>query len=147
MSPTEAAPFSAAVEQGKLRAKGGDRKSEQFKEKQEENQSGNTPLKSLGARKDTAYIRARLERDGKTELLTKVVAGEMSAHAAAIEAGFRKKTVQVNPTLGRFNLSTPRLKPSIDTSLLGRRAAFEPPEALEAIPTGVCLWSSNNITR
>jgi phage N-6-adenine-methyltransferase len=38
-----------------------------------------------------AYIRARLERDGKTELLARIQRGEISAHRAAIEAGFRQQ--------------------------------------------------------
>jgi len=37
-----------------------------------------------------AYILARLERDGYTELAAKVRAHEMSAQAAAIEVGYRK---------------------------------------------------------
>jgi hypothetical protein len=37
--------------------------------KKGKNNSGNTPIVPLGARKDAAYIRARLEKDGKTELL------------------------------------------------------------------------------
>ena len=37
------------------------------------------------------YWLARLERDGFTDLAAKVRAGELSAHAAAIEVGFRKK--------------------------------------------------------
>jgi hypothetical protein len=39
-----------------------------------------------------AYILARLDRDGYTELAAKVRAGTMSANAAAIEAGFRKQS-------------------------------------------------------
>ena len=38
---------------------------------------------------------ARLERDGKTELLLAVERGEMSANQAAIEAGYRKHKVTV----------------------------------------------------
>jgi hypothetical protein len=38
-----------------------------------------------------AYILARLERDGHAELAAKVRAETMSAAAAAIQAGFRKK--------------------------------------------------------
>jgi hypothetical protein len=38
-----------------------------------------------------AYILARLDRDGLTDLAAKVRAGAMSANAAAIEAGWREK--------------------------------------------------------
>lgn len=65
-----------------LRGHGGDRKSEAVKD-----QGSNTTLIGRGAE----YIAARLERDGLDDLATKVRSGEMSAHAAAIEAGFRKK--------------------------------------------------------
>jgi ribosomal protein S9 len=37
------------------------------------------------------YWLTRLERDGFTDLAAKVRSGELSAHAAAIKVGFRKK--------------------------------------------------------
>ncbi len=43
---------------------------------------------------DPTYVLRRLKRDHK-DLAEKVVSGEMSANAAAIEAGFRKKTITV----------------------------------------------------
>ncbi len=52
----------------------------------------NTNLKGRGT--SAAYILARLKRD-RPDLAEKVVSGEMSANAAAIEAGFRKKTFTV----------------------------------------------------
>jgi hypothetical protein len=58
-------------------------------------QSGNnmTPSRrSKGDRRD--YILDRLHRDGRNDLLARIQAGELSPHAAAIEAGFRHRTVQ-----------------------------------------------------
>lgn len=56
---------------------------------------------STTPRKDAAYVRARLERDGKTdegtaELLAKVDRSEISAHKAAVEAGFRRQYIQID---------------------------------------------------
>jgi hypothetical protein len=62
---------------------------------------------------NAAYIRARLERDAAdadhpdrqevaARLLPRVVAGEISAHAAAVEAGWRHRLVQVAPTVEGF---------------------------------------------
>jgi hypothetical protein len=47
-----------------------------------------------------AYILARLARDGHTELAAMVRAKMMSANAAAIKAGFRKKPVRLCPKCG-----------------------------------------------
>jgi hypothetical protein len=47
-----------------------------------------------------AYVLARLERDGFGELLAKVQNGELSANAAAIEVGFRKKSKHRCPQCG-----------------------------------------------
>lgn len=44
---------------------------------------------------DSDYILARLKRDAP-DLATRVIAGELSAHAAAIEAGFAKPKVSVS---------------------------------------------------
>jgi len=57
---------------------------------------------SFGHGNQAAYIRARLERDGKTELLAKIACGEISAHAAAVEAGFRQRMIQIAPTVAGF---------------------------------------------
>jgi hypothetical protein len=59
---------------------------------------------SLGDKGGTGrdYIRARLERDGKTELLAQVERGEISAHRAAKQAGYRKQTVCHQPTVQGF---------------------------------------------
>jgi hypothetical protein len=60
---------------------GGDRRSEKAKD-----QDRVPTLKTRGR----AYDLARLKRD-RPDLAEKVIAGELSANAAAIEAGFRKK--------------------------------------------------------
>ena len=51
---------------------------------------------------DQTYAIKRLKRDNP-ELAERVVRGELSAHAAAIEAGFRKRLVQVEPTAEGFD--------------------------------------------
>jgi hypothetical protein len=73
---------------------GGDRRSGAVKD-----QVGNTKLISDGGT-TRAYILARLDRDGHHELAAKVRAGELSANAAAIEAGFRKKRIRRCPKCG-----------------------------------------------
>jgi hypothetical protein len=66
---------------------GGDRKSEAFKESFEEVQAltkgaNQRDVITLKRGTQVAYIRARLERDGKTELLAQVDRGEISAHGS-----------------------------------------------------------------
>jgi hypothetical protein len=46
---------------------------------------------STGASDDRAYVLARLQRDGHADLIAKVYAGELSAHAAAVLVGYRKQ--------------------------------------------------------
>ena len=46
----------------------------------------------LGSGTEATYTLRRLKRDAP-ELAARVIAGEISAHAAAIEAGFRQRTV------------------------------------------------------
>lgn len=80
--------FSAAVEEGrKLAAHGGDRRSERA------NQGDNHNLDSRGT--SAAYTIARLERD-RPDLAAMVKAGELSANAAGVEAGFRKKSTPLD---------------------------------------------------
>lgn len=69
----------------KLGKRGGDRRSE----KARADQPSNRNLIKGGTNR--AYILARLDRDGHVELAAKVRAGNLSANAAANEAGFRKK--------------------------------------------------------
>ena len=80
LKPDEPIPFQKAIALGKH---GGDRRSEKVKD-----QVGNTKLISDGGT-TAAYIAARLERDGHSELAEKVRTKAMSASAAAIAAGFR----------------------------------------------------------
>ncbi len=56
--------------------------------------SGSDIIRPSSYGTDPTYILRRLKRD-HPELAEKVVSGEMSANAAAIEAGFRKKTITV----------------------------------------------------
>jgi hypothetical protein len=82
IKPDWALPFKEAVKFGK---QGGDRKSEKAKE----DQGNNVTLKRRGNRSD--YTLARLRRD-RPDLAEQVTAGTLSAHAAAIQAGFRYAT-------------------------------------------------------
>jgi hypothetical protein len=85
--PDEAIPKDVVV---KLAKHGGDRRSEQARE----NQGSNPTLKKRGR----DYDLARLQRD-RPELFQCVLAGELSANAAAIEAGFRKQLTPVERIL------------------------------------------------
>ena len=60
-------------------------------------QGDNVTLRQRG--NDPAYTLARLERD-HPELAERVAAGELSANAAAIKAGFRKKPMKCCPNCG-----------------------------------------------
>ena len=67
------------------------------------------------------YIKARLKRDDKTDLLAQVNAGNLSAHAAAIEAGWRKRMIQCEPTIeGFIKAITRHLSESEREELKGR---------------------------
>lgn len=63
-----------------------------------EEKGDNVTLKSRGNAR--AYTLARLVRDGETDLAAKVRAGEISANAAALKAGFRKKPLKRCPECG-----------------------------------------------
>ena len=80
LKPNEPIAYRYAVSVGQH---GGDHTSAKGKE-----QACNTRLLSYG---DRTHILARLQRDGRAELLAEVYAGEKSANAAAIEAGYRKR--------------------------------------------------------
>ncbi len=69
---------------------GGDRKSEAFKEKTEDQGSVTT----LNGRRDSDYLTARLTRDAPL-LADQVRRGELTPHAAAIQAGFRTRMISV----------------------------------------------------
>lgn len=74
-----------------------------------------------------AYILARLDRDGHAELAAKVRAGELSANAAAITAGFRKQSTAIERALKLLPKLTPtqlkHLRARIDQILKPRRVA------------------------
>jgi len=58
------------------------------------------PLASKPKRqRDAAYIIGRLKKEKKTKLAEQVIAGEMSAHAAALEAGIRIKRISEHSLL------------------------------------------------
>jgi hypothetical protein len=83
-----------------LKPHGGDRKSEKIKVPNGtliENQGNNITLISTRGTSET-YTVARLKRDNP-ELAQKVINGELSPNAAAIQAGFRKKMLQVPDNL------------------------------------------------
>jgi hypothetical protein len=69
---------------------GGDRRSEQARENQPDNDKVE-PQYGTSA----TYLIARLDRDAP-ELAERVRSGELSAHAAAIEAGFRKRATPLD---------------------------------------------------
>lgn len=74
------------IVKAQLAAHGGDRRSEKF-------QGDNVTLKPQRGNADT-YIRRRLKRDNP-DLAERVESGELSPHAAAIQAGFKPKTFTV----------------------------------------------------
>ena len=76
--------------------------------------SSNTRISPLGKKCDAAYIRARLERDGKSELLAQIDRGEISARAAAIEAKYRHPMIQHQPTVKGFLRAATRWLPAAD---------------------------------
>jgi hypothetical protein len=78
--PDEACSLDEAIRLGKH---GGDRRSEEARD-----QPSNRSLIKAGT--NTAYTLARLRRD-HPELAERVADGELSANAAAIEAGFRRR--------------------------------------------------------
>jgi len=89
--------FATAVDEGrKLRSHGSNQHSE----------GGNniTSTKQRGTSKE--YVVARLDRDAP-ELAAKVRAGGISANAAAIEAGFRKKPTGIDRLRSAWKAATP----------------------------------------
>lgn len=69
--------------------------------KDEDKSHDNVMRLKPGQGNSQGYTLDRLKRDHR-ELFDRVVAGELSANAAAIEAGFRKRMVQVEPTVDGF---------------------------------------------
>lgn len=86
---------------------------------------GNTNISKGGSTR--AYILARLDRDGHAELAARVRAGEMSANAAAIAAGYRKASTQLEKQLKGLPKLTPtelrQLRARIDELLAALRCA------------------------
>lgn len=80
----------ALIRQARLAAHGGDRRSSQF-------QADNVSLKSNDFGNSETYTLRRLRRD-RPELAEQVERGELSAHAAGIEAGFQHRAVSVRVT-------------------------------------------------
>lgn len=95
LKPDEPISFKAAIELGQW---GGDRKSEKAR-----NQGSNTTLVNVG--RGLNYTLARLDRD-HPELARKVKAGELSANAAAIQAGFRKVPTPLEQLHKAWNKAT-----------------------------------------
>jgi hypothetical protein len=76
-----------------------------------------SPTTSMG--RGRAYILARLDRDGHTELAAKVRAGEMSAYAAALQLGWRRKP-SPPPPLTRILRLVPELSDEKHARLIAR---------------------------
>lgn len=90
LEPDEAIPFRRAVKYGKDGAPKGNQNARKNKDK---NNGYNITVVSRqlrGTGRD--YIMGRLQHDGHAELLAEVYAGEKSARAAGIAAGYFKKT-------------------------------------------------------
>lgn len=80
LQPDQPIPFQRAVALGKKGTAGPGRGHKT---------SRNT--RGLGASDTRGYVLARLQRDGHSELIAQVYAGELSANAAAKRVGYRKK--------------------------------------------------------
>lgn len=125
--PANPIELRVAIEEGaKLGTHGGDRpgsgrpKKGEVKEPQERNQACNARLK-YGT---VPHTLARLDRD-KPELAEKVRAGELSANAAAIEAGFRHKPTPLETLQRAWRKANPDERAAfrnyIDTPVMDRR--------------------------
>ena len=85
--PKEPIPLKVAVKLGK-----------RGRPKKGEEKGDNVTLNGRG--NSRAYTLARLDRDEHTELAGKVRSGEMSANAAAIQMGYRKRPTFTCPECG-----------------------------------------------
>lgn len=136
MKPDWAVPYKQAAEIGTaLRATAGAPKGNQNRAKYKNN-SRNARIESLGASQTAANIRARLERDAAdiehpdrreiaTRLLPRIITGELSAHAAAIIAGFRARMIQIAPTVDGFERAIRKRLDAAEQNELRKR--LEPP--------------------
>lgn len=93
---------------------GGDRRSAEART----DQGDNITLKERGTSRD--YIIARLERD-RPDLAEKVIAGEMSARAAAIEAGFQKRSTPFEKILKLLDKLSPVDLDELENEIAKRR--------------------------
>lgn len=110
--------FADAVETGRLGTHGGDRRSDKVRDQ--------GSIGNLKGGNNTAYTLARLDRD-RPELAAEVRAGRMTANAAAIEAGFRRKPTPFE-TLTRVwakasAAERAAFRDFIDAPVMDRRAA------------------------
>jgi hypothetical protein len=90
------------------------------RKKEAENKVDNINFVSVKGGTSSTYLLRRLKRDD-AELAAKVVTGEMTAHAAAIEAGYRKRSVNVQPTVEGFLRATQRWLSAEDRARLKER--------------------------
>jgi hypothetical protein len=91
--PDIAVKFHDAVKLGQKGGQPGNRNA-----RKEKNEHSNTTFVSRGS----DYIRARLKRDGHTDELAAIERGETTAHAVAVELGWRKPMVQHAATVEGF---------------------------------------------
>jgi len=85
LRPDKEIAFDKAIFIGKLGKNGRPKKGEE----------NSDSVRVSGFGNSSAYVISRLQRDNQPDLAEKVIAGELSANAAAIEAGFRKPTLTV----------------------------------------------------
>src|SRR5690242_10037898 len=90
MRPDEPVALSAAMQLGK---RGNPTGANQYTP-EEDRKSRDTRIPTLGSSDNKAYVLARLDRD-RPDLAERVRARELSANAAAVEAGGRKRTIVV----------------------------------------------------
>jgi hypothetical protein len=115
-----------------LAGHGGDRRSEQARG----NQDGNRHLdrKELNT---VEHIKARLHRDDP-ELLARVERGELTANAAAVEMGWRKKRTPYDEVASAWKRCSPEERDRVE-GLVAQRAVFAASDADElpaTVPAG-----------
>jgi hypothetical protein len=76
---------------------------------------------SLGKENSVAYIRARLERDGQHELLDQVEKGQITAHGAAVQLGWRRRMLHHAATVEGFAAAARRCLTEVELAELSRR--------------------------
>jgi hypothetical protein len=101
LKPHEAIPYKRAIELGRP---GGDRGNQHTGGKRH---SRNTRMASLGESDNRVYVLARLQRDGEANLIARIYAGELSAHAAALQMGYRKQKTALEHLHAWWKKATP----------------------------------------